>query len=195
VPSHVPSSVALDGVVFRATSPRYRDLYRTAEITRHAESHGRFNTAEFGAVYVSREPGTACQELRRRLARAGEDLDRVHPRSIFVLDVHLHVVADIRTVKSLALWGLTADDVNANEMERCQKMAAVTVQLGYEAVRWNAATGMGESLALYVDHLRPGSRVRIAAEYPLTREMLSDLQRGAHVTTLIPELLGYSLLS
>ena len=194
MPSHVPSPVALDGVVFRATSPRYRDLHRTVEITRRAESHGRFNTAEFGAVYVSREPDTACQELRRRLARAGEDLERVHPRSIFVLDIHLHIVADIRTAKSLSLWGLTVDDVNADEMERCQEMAAVAMRLGCEAVRWNAATGMGESLALYVDHLNPGSRVQFAEEYPLTREMLSELQRGAQVTALIPELLGYSLL-
>lgn len=192
--SRVSSPVALQGVVFRVTSPRYRDLHRTAEITQLAESHGRFNTAAFGAVYVSREPGTACQELRRRLARAGEDLERVHPRSIFVLDVHLHVVADIRSARSLALWDLTADDVNTNEMERCQEMAAVATQLGYEAVRWNAATRVGESLALYVNHLRPVSRVRIAAEHSLTREMLSELQRGTEVTVLVPELLRYSLL-
>jgi RES domain-containing protein len=194
VSSHVPSPAVLQGVAFRVTSPRYRDLRRTAEITRHPESHGRFNTAEFGAVYVSREPGTACQELRRRLARAGEDLERVHPRSIFVLDVHLHVVADIRTAKSLELWGLTADDVKGDEMERCQEMAAVATRLGYEAVRWNAATGAGESLALYIDQLIPDSQVRIAAEHPLTREMLSELQRGTEVTVLIPELLCYSLL-
>jgi RES domain-containing protein len=194
VSSHAPSPVALKGLVFRVTSPRYRDLHRTAEITKRAESHGRFNTAEFGAVYVSREPGTACQELRRRLARAGADLDRVHPRSIFVLDVHLHAVADIRTAKSLALWGLTADDVNADDMGHCQAMAAVATQLGYEAVRWNAATGEGESLALYVGQLRPDSQVRIAAEHPLTREMLSEMQRGTQVAALIPELLDYSLL-
>lgn len=191
---HLPAPVTLDGVVFRVTSPRYRDLHRTAEITRHAESHGRFNTAEFGAVYVSREPGTACQELRRRLARAGEDLERAHPRSIFVLDVHLHVVADIRTVKSLAVWGLTVEDVRADDMERCQEMAVVAARHGYEAVRWNAATGVGESLALYVDHMKSGSQVRIATEYPLSREMLSELQSGVQVAALIPELSSYSRL-
>lgn len=184
----------LRGEVFRATSPRYRDLHRTAEITRRAEAHGRFNTAELGAVYVSREPETACEELRRRLKRAGEDLERVHPRSIFVLDVHLHAVADVRTTEGLAAWGLTARDIDADEIDRCQEIAAVAARLGYEAVRWCSATGTGESLALYVDHLRPDSRVQIVDEFPLTREMLGELKRSTPVTALIPELLHYPLL-
>lgn len=181
-------------MVFRATSPRYRDLRRTVELTRRPESHGRFNTGDFGAVYVSREPGTACQELCRRLARAGEDLDRVHPRSIFVLEVCLQVVADIRTAKSLSSWSLTEADVAADEMRLCQEMGASAIRRGYEAVRWHAATGAGESLAIYIDHMRPKSRVQIVAEHALTREMLSELQQGAQVTALVPELLSYSLL-
>ena len=184
----------LSGVVFRATSPRYRDLHRTAAITRQPYALGRFNTPEFGAVYVSREPDTACEELRRRLQRAGENLEQVHPRSIFVLDIHLHQVADIRTVEDLAAWGLTPDDIRADEMTRCQEVAVVTVRLGYEAVRWRSATGTGESLALYVDRLRPGSRVQITDEFRLTREMLSALQRGTPVTALIPELSRPALL-
>lgn len=184
----------LSGVVFRATSPRYRDLHRTTAITRQPYALGRFNTPEFGAVYVSREPATACEELRRRLGRAGENLEQVHPRSILVLDIHLHQVADIRTTENLAVWGLTPVDIRAGEMKRCQEMAAVAVRLGHEAVRWRSATGTGESLALYVDQLRPGSRVQIANEFPLTREMLSELQRGTPVTALIPELSRLGLL-
>jgi RES domain-containing protein len=186
--------VPLTGTVFRATSPRYRDLHRTAEITRRAEARGRFNTAEVGAVYVAREPDTACEELRRRLARAGETLERVHPRSVFVLDIHLRAVADIRTAEQLAAWGLTTADIGAAEMARCQEMASVAVQLGNEAVRWRSATGVGESLALYVDHLRPGSRIQIVGEHALTREMLHELQRGTPLTALLPELLRQPLL-
>ena len=80
-------------------------------------------------------------------------------------------------------------------MDRCQEMAAAATLLGYEAVRWRSATRIGESLALYVDRVKPGSRVQIADEYPLTREMLSELQRGTPVTALIPDLLRYPLLS
>lgn len=187
--------MSLSGLVFRATSPRYRDLHRTAAITRQPYALGRFNTPEFGAVYVSREPDTACEELRRRLGRAGENLEQVHPRSIFVLEIHLHQIADIRTVEDLATWGLAPGDIRAHDMTRCQEMATVTVRLGYEAVRWRSATGTGESLALYVDQLRPGSRVQITNEFPLTRVMLGELQRGAPITALIPELSRYALLS
>ena len=186
--------MALSGIVFRATSPRYRDLHRTAAITRQPYALGRFNTPEFGAVYVSREPDTACEELRRRLGRAGESLEQVHPRSIFVLDIHLHQIADIRTVEDLAAWGLAPSDIGADDMKRCQEMAAVAVRLGYEAVRWRSATGAGESLALYVDQLRPGSRIELTDEFPLTREMLSELQRGTPVTALIPQLSRPALL-
>lgn len=192
--SAAPALVPLTGAVFRATSPRYRDLHHTAEITRRAEAQGRFNAAEVGAVYVAREPDTACEELRRRLARAGETLERVHPRSVFVLDIHLRTVADIRTAEQLALWGLAVADIGADEMARCQEMASVAVRLGCEAVRWRSATGAGESLALYVDHLQPGSRIEIVAEHALTREMLREMQQGTPITVLIPELLRQSLL-
>lgn len=184
----------VSGVVFRATSPRYRDLHRTAEITRLEWARGRFNTAEYGAVYVAREPDTACDELRRRLERSGESLERVHPRSVFALEIHLHAVADIRTVDGLTAWGLTPGDVHAGELDRCQEVASVAVRLGYEAMRWRSATGTGESLALYVDHLRPGSRVQVRAEHELTRDMLRALQQGARVTALIPEFSQYPLL-
>jgi hypothetical protein len=149
---------------------------------------GRFNSAECGAVYVAREPETACEELRRRLQRAGGELEQVHPRSIFVLDIHLSAVVDIRTVENLSAWGLMIDDVAADDMERCQKMASVAAWRGYEAVRWRSATGVGESLALYVNQLRAGSHVRIAKEFPLTRDMLTMLQRRTPITELIPDL-------
>lgn len=112
-----------------------------------------------------------------------------------MLEIHLHQIADIRTVEDLATWGLAPGDIRADDMTRCQEMATVTVRLGYEAVRWRSATGTGESLALYVDQLRPGSRVQITNEFPLTRVMLGELQRGAPITALIPELSRYALLS
>jgi RES domain-containing protein len=186
--------VPISGVVFRVTSPRYRDLHSTALITQQPFALGRFNTAECGAVYVAREPETACEELRRRLQRAGETLEHVHPRSIFVLDIHLHAVADIRTRENLIAWGLTANDVAADDMKRCQNMARTAAQLGYEAVRWRSATGSGESLALYIDQLRPGSRTQVAQEFPLTHEMLNELQRNRPITALVPELSHYTLL-
>jgi RES domain-containing protein len=43
----------LVGLTFRATSPRFSDLHKSARISR---AHpGRFNTADVGALYISRE--------------------------------------------------------------------------------------------------------------------------------------------
>jgi len=46
---------------------------------------GRFNTSTIGAVYASREPNTAAEELRRRASRDGVSLRDMHPRSVLVL--------------------------------------------------------------------------------------------------------------
>ena len=85
--------IRLAGLAFRATSPRYSDLHKTAAMSRLYP--GRFNTPNVGAVYVSREPETAVEELRRRAARDGISLADMHPRSIFVLDLLLHEVVDL----------------------------------------------------------------------------------------------------
>ena len=59
----------LVGLAFRATSPRYSDLHKTAAMSR--VHPGRFNTTDVGAVYVSRAPDMAIEELRRRAVRDG----------------------------------------------------------------------------------------------------------------------------
>jgi RES domain-containing protein len=56
---------------------------------------GRFNTDEIGAVYASREPTTAVEELRRRASRDGTSLTAMHPRSLFVLELRLYAVVDL----------------------------------------------------------------------------------------------------
>jgi RES domain-containing protein len=92
----------LVGLTFRATSPRYSDLHRTAAMSR--KFPGRFNTASVGAVYVSREPETAIEELRRRAERDGVSLNDMHPRSIFVVDLYLHEVVDLTKAGQLEVW-------------------------------------------------------------------------------------------
>ena len=105
----------LVGLALRATSPRYSDLHKTAAMS--CVHPGRFNTPEVGAVYVSREPETAIEELRRRAARDGVSLADMHPRSIFVLDLLLDNVVDLTSPEQLEAWGLTAGDL-ASESPR-----------------------------------------------------------------------------
>jgi RES domain-containing protein len=174
------------GLTFRVTAPRYTDLRTTAEMSRLHP--GRFNTAHVGAVYVSREPETALEELRRRGARDGVSLADMHPRSIFVIDLLLQRVVDLTAPEQLDAWGLTAQDLVSDDMERCQEVADVAARLGAEAIRWSSATGAGQSLAVFVDQLRPGSRSEIIRSIDLTRETLSAIATGTSIATLIPAL-------
>jgi|GEM_PF-2171555 len=174
----------LAGLTFRATSPRYSDLHRTAEMSRRFP--GRFNTAAVGAVYVSREPETAIEELRRRAARDGIALTDMHPRSIFVIDLHLHEVVDLTALGQLEAWGLTPQSLLSDDVGRCQEVAAVAARLGAEGIRWASATGAGQSLAVFVDSLLPGSHAEIARTFDLTREMLAAIDGGASLRAVIP---------
>src|ERR1700737_1170389 len=182
----------LVGLTFRATSPRYSDLHDTATMSRLYP--GRFNSSDVGAVYVSREPETAIEELRRRAARDGVSIADMHPRSIVVIDLRLHDVIDLTAPGQLESWGLTQRDLVSDDMERCQEVARIAARLGAEAVRWTSATGAGQSLAVFVDQLPPGSHAEIAKRFGLTREMLSAIATGVSVTVLIPALRGIPLL-
>lgn len=176
----------LIGLAFRATSPRYADLHRTAAMSR---AHpGRFNTTDVGAVYVSREPDTAVEELRRRAARDGVSLADMHPRSIFVVELLLHEVVDLTARGQLDAWGLTAQDLVSSDLQRCQEVAGVAARLGAEAIRWPSATGAGQSIAVFIDQLRPGSHADVVRSFDLTHDALKAIGAGALVTALIPAL-------
>lgn len=156
---------------------------------------GRFNTTEIGAVYASCEPMTAVEELRRRGARDGTPLTAMHPRSIFVLALSLHAVVDLTLPNTLTTWGLGADDLESDDFTPCQEVVVVAAKRGAEAVRWVSATGRGQSLALFIDRLLPPSSVEIYHEFVLSRALLAELEAGADVTALVPELRDFPLLS
>jgi RES domain-containing protein len=176
----------LVGLAFRATSPRHSDLHRTAAMSR--VHPGRFNTAEVGAVYVSLEPDTAVEELRRRAARDGVSLADMHPRSLFLIELLLHEVVDLTAPGQLGAWGLTAQDLVSNDLQRCREVAGVAARLGAEAIRWPSATGAGQSVAVFIDQLRPGSHADVVRRFDLTHDALKAIDAGASVTALIPAL-------
>jgi len=139
-------------------------------------------------VYVSREPETAIEELRRRAARAGVSLADMHPRSIFVIELLLHEVVDLTAPGQLDAWGLTARDLIGDSLQRCQEVAGVAARLGAEAIRWPSAIGVGQSLAIFVDQLLPGSHADVVQTFDLAREALGAVAAGASLVALIPGL-------
>ena len=118
----------------------------------------------------------------------------MHPRSIFVLDLLLHEVVDLTVSAHLESWGLAASDLLNDDMVRCQEVAGIAARLGVEAIRWASATGAGQSLAVFVEQLRPGSHAEISGRFDLSREMLDAIATGTALTTLLPALRDMPLL-
>jgi hypothetical protein len=111
-----------------------------------------------------------------------------------VLDLLLHEVVDLTVAAHLESWGLTASDLLKDDMVRCQEVAGIAERLGVEAIRWASATGAGQSFAVFVDQLRPGSHVEIRERFDLRREMLDAISKGTALTTLLPALRDMPLL-
>ena len=88
----------------------------------------------------------------------------------------------------LDAWGLTAQDLVSNDFQRCQKVAGVAARLGAEAIRWPSATGAGQSVAVFIDQLRPGSHADVVRSFDLTHAALKAIGAGTSVTALIPAL-------
>jgi RES domain-containing protein len=168
----------LEGSAFRAAAPDHADLNRTALMSR--AKPGRFNTERVGAVYLSREPETAIEELRRN-AEGG-----MEPCAIFVVAVAVDQVLDLTQPDEIARWGLTAHDFVAEELHRCQAVAEAAVQLGTEAIRWPSATGRGESLALFIDRFGARSRVELVRSFDLDAAALCAIEQGVPLATLLP---------
>lgn len=160
------------GVTYRVTHPDYEDLERTMEVGR--EYPGRFNPPGTGAVYVSLEPETAIEELRRRASRLGRTLAAFTPRAMFTLDVVLRQVLDLTDERVRAEWDLTIEDLRTEDgYTRCHEVATVARRDGYEAIRFPSATGRGVNLAIFLDQRHTGSYVELRHRKELDLDALS----------------------
>lgn len=192
----------LVGYLFRFTSPRYRDFVETARQSKHFPQ--RFNTAALGAVYLSRDPDTAAAEALRRYARdarvAGDgnrstQFDRLAPRSIFVVRVQLRGVLALTTQAAFDAWGLTNASLVDEDFSRCQEVATLAALQGAEGVRWPSATGSGESVAIFWDHLQASSHVTIEKELSVDRRWFDAIADGRPVSEFLPALREFPLYS
>jgi RES domain-containing protein len=184
---------SLRGIAFRACSPDNVDLAATAASSR--EDPGRFNTSSVGAVYVSREADTAMDELRRTTEREGKSLADAHPCAILAVELDLMAIVDLTTRDAMDAWDLNENDLSSEDMRRCQAVAQRIVRAGAEGVRWPSAAGSGQSLAIFVDQLQPRSRAVIARTFPLSWEMLREIERGALTSHLLQELNALPMIS
>jgi RES domain-containing protein len=162
---------AFRGLAYRHTRPVHADLSATIAATARTTEPGRFHIAgDFGAIYLSLDSETALRELARRAQRVGIPIRHLMPRDLVTVELRLANVLDLSDANGLNAAMLASDDLVA-----CQEVAAAARRAGYEAIIYPSATGTGENLALFYDHLHPGSSAVVAGQRAIDLETLPDV--------------------
>lgn len=146
--------IGVTGVFQRHCSLRWDGLRASA-------SGGRWGArAAFEVLYLGRPPESVIVEAYRHLVE--DELDEpaalaaaVVERRLFTLEVAVENVLDLRPNKSRQQVALSEDNLRSHvgDYARCQAIGAAAHQLGLNGVLAPAATGLGETLALYPENL------------------------------------------
>lgn len=135
-----------------------------------SQSGGRWGPpGAFGVLYLGRPRRSVIVEAYRHLVDDVEGMrpELVRPRRLFVVTVAVRSVLDLRPAESLAQLGLTTDDLVSpvGDYQPCWEVASAAHQLGLHGVLAPAATELGETLALYDEHLAPDELPRVVREH------------------------------
>ncbi len=158
----------VSGVFYRHTSPDYNPLVGSS-------SGGRWGCrGTYSIRYVGRPPDSVLIEAYRHLVDDDEELtgEMVGPRVFSTLTVSVTAVLDLRDASAQRSVGLSlaALQSDVDGYAPCQRVGQVAHQLGMHGVIAPAATGLGETLALFPERLPP-------AEFP----SVTDQTRWEHL--------------
>jgi len=113
----------------------------------------------FPVLYLARPPESVVVEAYRHLVDDDPDMTaaRVRPRRLLTCDVKVSQILDLRDPTNLSRVRLTMENLTTDpgHYVRCNRVGHAAHQLGLHGVIAPAATGMGETLALFEDHLPP----------------------------------------
>jgi hypothetical protein len=130
----------------------------------------------FPVLYLGRPLDSVIVEAYRHLVDPVEVddpadrealIDNLMPRVLVTVQVDVGQLLDLRSASARSHAGLTIQDLTSETSDRaaygrCQEVALVAHQLGRRGVLAPAATGLGETLALFTDLLAASERpVRI----------------------------------
>lgn len=138
----------------------------------------------FPVLYLGRPEESVVLEAYRHLVdpvdvdEPGERellIDNLVPRVLITCTVDVTQLLDLRSATARGHAGLTTQDLlspirDRDAYRRCQEVAQVAHQLGRHGILAPAATGRGDTLALFTDLLPPDEKpVRSAADVPWDR--------------------------
>lgn len=114
-------------------------------------------TGAYPVLYLGRPVDSVIIEAYRHLVDEVEGMraDAVAPRLLLTIGVDLSTVLDLRILEHQELVGLVPSDLTTpvGDYDRCQRVAQAAHQLGLRGIIAPAATGLGETLAVFELHL------------------------------------------
>ncbi|MGD1056736.1 MAG: RES family NAD+ phosphorylase [Solirubrobacteraceae bacterium] len=145
------STVTIEGAFQRHVSPRHRALTGSA-------AGGRWGPqGAFPVFYLARPTASVIVEAYRHLVEPVEGMkpELVAPRRLLTCEVRATSILDLRSLDNQEIVGLTIDDLMSDigNYAGCHRVGKTAHQLGLHGIIAPAATGLGETLALFERHL------------------------------------------
>jgi hypothetical protein len=102
----------------------------------------------------------------------------VAPRKLSTCEVHVTMILDLRTTENQVTVGLTIEDLTSGvgDYAACHRVGQAAHQLGLHGVIAPAATGLGETLALFERHL-PAEEQPVLIEEERWEQLPADPRR------------------
>ena len=135
----------------------------------HSAMQGRSSYSRWGrpnsfpVLYLGKPTDSVIIEAYRHLIDPVESTDllpEIAPRALVTAEVRVDGILDLRTARSRADLDLSLEVIRSGTEDRaaytrCQDVAAVAHQLGFNGLITPAATQRGTTLALFSQQLRP----------------------------------------
>lgn len=152
-------------------------------------AYGRWGTrAGFAVLYLGRPRDSVVVEAYRHLVDPVEIdapqerdalIDNLVPRVLVTCTVQVTNLLDLRTALGRAQAGLSMQELTSptddgDAYRRCQQVAQVAHQLRRHGILAPAATGMGDTLALFMDLLPAGQRPKRSRDDEAWRRLPPD---------------------
>lgn len=141
------------GQGWRQLSPRHDPLSGEG-----ARIHGgRFNPpGSFPVLYVCQSRPCAVAELKRFGDRQAIGVEGLLPRMLYRYEIALDRILDLTNDKVRAQVGLDLDVLTGPDWIACQELGRNLHALGAQGINSPSATGVGDVLAVFVQHVGIG---------------------------------------
>ncbi len=162
--------ISVEGVFFRHAAPG-RDAFAGGQLGRWGET--------FPVVYLGQPHDSIVVEAYRHLVEdTGIPASSVKPRIAYTVPVSVTRILDLTNSSGMEAVGLNASDLQSEvgAYATCQAVAAAAHQLRLHGILAPAATGLGQTLALFRQNL-PAAELPVPSAQTQWDQLPADPRR------------------